>query len=54
MIYYPRGLHQQAAYKRMQLDDADYPNTAAATQRVLSLPMHPYLNDEEQHIIIKS
>ena len=52
MIYYPRGLHQQAAYKRMQLDDADYPNTAAATQRVLSLPMHPYLEENEQQFII--
>ena len=53
MIYYPRGLHQQAAYKRMKLSDTDYPNTIAATQRVLSLPMHPYMKDEEQQFIIK-
>ena len=52
MIYYPRGLHQQAAYKWMALSDADYPNTMAATQRVLSLPMHPYMKDKEQQIII--
>ena len=54
MVYYPRGLHQQAAYKWMELSDADYPNTMAATQRVLSLPMHPYMKDEEQNYIIKS
>lgn len=54
MIYYPRGLHQQAAYKWMELSDIDYPNTLAATQRVLSLPMHPYMKDEEQKYIIKS
>ena len=54
MVYYPRGLHQQAAYRGMNLDDADYPNTLAATQRVLSLPMHPYLKEEEQAMIVKS
>lgn len=54
MIYYPRGLHQQAAYQWMELSDEDYPNTLAATQRVLSLPMHPYMQEEEQTFIIKS
>lgn len=54
MVYYPRGLHQQAAYRWMNLDDAEYPNTLAATQRVLSLPMHPYLKEEEQAMIVKS
>ena len=54
MIYYPRGLHQQAAYKWMELSDEDYPNTLAATQRVLSLPMHPYMKDDEQQFIIQS
>lgn len=52
MIYYPRGLHQQAAYKWMGLSDEAYPNTLAATQRVLSLPMHPYMKDGEQAFII--
>ncbi len=47
MVYYPRGLHQQEAYKWMGLSDALYPNTMEATQRVLSLPMHPYLTKEE-------
>lgn len=46
MIYYPRGLHQQEAYKNMKLKDDIYPNTIEATQRVLSLPMHPYLEEE--------
>ena len=46
MIYYPRGLHQQAAYKWMDLPDDYYPNTIEATKRVLSLPMHPYMTEE--------
>lgn len=47
MIYYPRGLHQQSAYADMNLRDADFPGTVAAAGRVLSLPMHPYLKEEE-------
>lgn len=47
MVYYPRGLHQQEAYRWMQLNDAMYPETVKATDCVLSLPMHPYLTEEE-------
>lgn len=54
MVYYPRGLHQQAAYSWMELRDEDYPNTIAATNRVLSLPMHPYMKDEDLDYIIKT
>ena len=46
MVYYPRGLHQQEAYKWMKLPDEWYPNTTEATKRVLSLPMHPYMTEE--------
>ncbi|MBQ3052748.1 MAG: DegT/DnrJ/EryC1/StrS family aminotransferase [Clostridia bacterium] len=54
MVYYPRGLHQQSAYAGMSLSNDDYPNTVYATEHVLSLPMHPYLNDEEIDYICKS
>ncbi len=47
MIYYPRGMHQQQAFKKYGLEDVDYPNSVEATKRVLSLPMHPYLKKEE-------
>ena len=51
MVYYPRGLHQQEAYKWMMLSDKWYPNTIEATKRALSLPMHPYLKEEEVDFI---
>lgn len=51
MIYYPRGLHQQEAYRWMGLDDSSYPNTIEATRRCLSLPMHPYLQKTEVDMI---
>lgn len=47
MIYYPRGMHQQQAFRNLNLKDEDYPNTVEATKRVLSLPMHPYMTEEE-------
>lgn len=53
MIYYPRGIHQQQAYREMQLSDDYYPNTIQACKRVLSIPMHPYLEDEEIDLITK-
>ena len=47
MVYYPRGLHCQTAYKDRNLSDSDYPYTVKATQTVLSLPMHPYLAEDD-------
>lgn len=54
MIYYPRGLHQQEAFKWMHLADEMYKNTIEATQRCLSLPMHPYLTEEEVEFVCKA
>lgn len=54
MVYYPRGLHQQAAYAWMGLNDEAFPHTTKATQCVLSLPMHPYMDPTEQKYIIDS
>lgn len=47
MIYYPRAIHRQQAFADRGFDDAHYPNALAACDRVLSLPMHPYLSDED-------
>lgn len=51
MIYYPRGMHQQHAFKNLNLSDEDYPNAVEATKRCLSLPMHPYMNEEDVNYI---
>lgn len=53
MIYYPRGLHQQKAYKGLGYPDWLFPNTIEASKRVLSLPIHPYLTEETIDIIVK-
>ena len=45
MIYYPRGMHAQQAFQYMHLPEELFPNTAAAVKTVLSLPIHPYLEE---------
>ena len=54
MVYYPRGLHQQTAYAGMRLADSRFPVTSAATRRVLSLPMHPYLKPEDADAVCEA
>lgn len=53
MIYYPRGMHQQQVFKYMNLSEELYPNVVEATKTVLSLPMHPYLDEETVDEICK-
>lgn len=47
MVYYPRGIHQQTAYAEKHFPDEWYPNTLSACQRILALPMHPYLTEQD-------
>jgi len=54
MVYYPRGVHEQTAYADRHFPDEWYPNTMAATSRVLALPMHPYLTDEDIETVVQA
>lgn len=54
MVYYPKGLHQQTAYASLAPSDSDFPNTVLATKTVLSLPMHPYLQDDDVELVANS
>ena len=54
MVYYPRGVHQQEAYREINLPDKWYPNTLEAASRVLSLPMHPYLTEADVELVAKA
>lgn len=53
MIYYPRGLHQQTAFYSLSVPDIHLKNTIQVTERILSLPMHPYLSEKEMEMIVK-
>lgn len=53
VIYYPFPLHQQNPYKETHVSDKDYQNTLKVTKTVLSLPIHPYLKEDEVDEITK-
>lgn len=47
MIYYTKTMHNQTAFLDLGNKDADYPVSTKLCETVLSLPMHPYLTDED-------
>ena len=52
MIYYPKPLNQQGAFEYLNTEN-DFPAAEILCKTVLSLPMHPYLTDEELTSIIQ-
>jgi UDP-2-acetamido-2-deoxy-ribo-hexuluronate aminotransferase len=46
-IYYPLPLHRQTAYARFPVATGGLPVTDDLAARVLSIPVHPYLHDDE-------
>ena len=52
MIYYAKPMHKQTAFADMVFDEEDFPVSNYICDRVLSLPMHPYLTEEEQERVI--
>jgi UDP-2-acetamido-2-deoxy-ribo-hexuluronate aminotransferase len=46
-VYYPKPLHLQGAFAYLGLPKGALPRSEDACEQVLSLPMHPYLTDEE-------
>ena len=51
-IYYPRPLHRQTAYQDFPMAPGGLPVSEELSGRVLSLPMHPYLDAATQDRII--
>jgi dTDP-4-amino-4,6-dideoxygalactose transaminase len=50
-IYYPKPLHLQNAFSVLGYRKGDFPISEEISRRILSLPMHPYLAEEEQQKI---
>ncbi|MGE0846507.1 MAG: DegT/DnrJ/EryC1/StrS family aminotransferase [Flavobacteriaceae bacterium] len=51
-IYYPKPLHLQTAYKRYPVAQGGLPVCEKLAGEVISLPMHPYLDEETQDAIV--
>jgi dTDP-4-amino-4,6-dideoxygalactose transaminase len=51
-VYYPKPLHQQPAYKHYPVAGNGLPVSERLSREVLSLPMHPYLDQPTQDRIV--
>ena len=51
-VHYPVPLHLQPAFEFLNEPEGSFPVAEAAAARVMSLPMHPYLTDEQQEEIV--
>jgi dTDP-4-amino-4,6-dideoxygalactose transaminase len=51
-VYYAKPLHQQTAYRKYPVAGNGLPVSERIATEVISLPMHPYLEKDEQDFII--
>ncbi|ABC78488.1 pleiotrophic regulatory protein [Syntrophus aciditrophicus SB] len=51
MVYYPKPLHVQDAFAFLGYRPDDLPVSDDCARRIFSLPMHPYLKEDDQKLI---
>jgi len=51
MVYYPKPMSRQAAFEGLDCVKAELSSSMGLCKRVLALPMHPYITEEEQGTI---
>ncbi len=51
-VYYPKCLHEQPVFSHLGYRWGSFPEAEKASREVLSLPMHPFLKEEEQDKVI--
>lgn len=54
MIYYPKPLHSLEVFKNAPTYGEKFQNAVEYCKRTFSIPMHPYLTEEEQEYVIKT
>jgi dTDP-4-amino-4,6-dideoxygalactose transaminase len=52
MVYYMKPMHTQGAFEDTYSVDADCPVTENICKRVLSLPIHPYMTEEQVNEVV--
>jgi UDP-2-acetamido-2-deoxy-ribo-hexuluronate aminotransferase len=53
-VHYPVAMHQQKALSYLNHKVGDFPCAEKASHQVISLPMHPYLKEEDQIKIVSA
>ena len=51
-VHYPSPLHQQPIFSSSQPIKEEYPASESVSSRVISIPMHPYLREDEQERVV--
>jgi UDP-2-acetamido-2-deoxy-ribo-hexuluronate aminotransferase len=51
-LYYPKCLHEQPVFAPFGYRWGDFPVAEKASREVLSLPMHPFLSEADQNMIV--
>lgn len=54
IIHYPLPPYLQGAYSYMGIKKKDFPISSSIADRIISIPMHPYLTEEEVDYVISS
>ena len=52
--YFPKPVHMQTAYEHFPVSKGGVPNTMDCIDNIISLPMHPYLSEDESDKIIET
>lgn len=52
-VYYPKCLHEQPVFAPLNYQWGEFPVSEMASRQVISLPMHPYLTDTEQDMVVE-
>ncbi len=53
-IYYPKCFHEQPVFKSLGYRYGDFPESEKASREVFSLPMHPFLTEDEQDQVVNT
>lgn len=53
-VHYPVPLHRQPAFADLGVGEGSFPVSERAADRVMSLPMHPFLTDEQQASVVEA
>ena len=53
-VYYPKCLHEQPVFAPCGYKWGDFPESEKASREVLSLPMHPFLTEADQDLVVET
>ena len=52
-IHYPKPLHLQECFKYLDYKKGDFPISEKVSNSIISLPMNPYMSDDEINYVVK-